>query len=339
MDARKFSLELKALKIGDKKPGDAICMRWGWNLSKPDRSQFVCVVDAGANESDAEKVINCVKNDFNSETIDLLINTHPHDDHLGGFAHLIDAFDVKKIVLHLPWKYDALMVILKSVKEPGLLSAEALERYHIRNVQKLVYELGQKKKKQVNAPVIESWSGGKSIVANGMVITALGPSDDYYINSFKGIADYKESKITEAQLSTLASMTDAGDTSCIHDCCYIFALAREGCKDVSVLLTGDATVAAQNEAVKYARSKGMSFDKLQVFQVSHHGSERNSRVEMLSKVLKQISKSEKRFAFASAPSLADGHHPSKLVVDAVRDRGWIYLGENDSKDVSLRTDW
>lgn len=339
MPVPKFSFELKALKIGNKKPGDAICMRWGENLSEQNRKQFVCVVDAGANDSDADKVISCVKNDFGASAIDLLINTHPHDDHLGGFRHLIWSYGVKKVVLQQPWRHKELYAVLKSSAVSGTLSTKELERYHVKDVHKLVWDIGQREKTGAPMPKIESWCGGQMVQAGGMYITVLSPLNPFYVQHFKGISGYKEGQITETQFSSLEELTDAGDASCIHHCCYVLALSRKDSKNVSVLLTGDATVLAQTEALKSAQATGLAFDALKIFQIPHHGGDRNSRMSVLSKVLKQVPSSDRRFAFASVPKESDGSHPSKIVVDAIEGRGWTCFGKNDESNVSLKLTW
>lgn len=55
------------------------------------------LIDAGEN-SEADKVINYIKN-TGYEKIDYVVGTHPHTDHIGGLAKVIDNFDIGKIYM------------------------------------------------------------------------------------------------------------------------------------------------------------------------------------------------------------------------------------------------
>ena len=53
------------------------------------------LIDAG-NNNDGENIVNYIKN-LSIESIDYLIGTHPHEDHIGGLDNIIDSFDIGKI--------------------------------------------------------------------------------------------------------------------------------------------------------------------------------------------------------------------------------------------------
>ncbi len=56
------------------------------------------LIDAG-NRNDGENLANYIKNDLKINDIDIVIGTHPHEDHIGGMSYIIDSFDVGKIYL------------------------------------------------------------------------------------------------------------------------------------------------------------------------------------------------------------------------------------------------
>ena len=56
------------------------------------------LIDAG-NRNDGENLVNYIKNDLKINDIDIVIGTHPHEDHIGGMNYIIDSFDVGKIYL------------------------------------------------------------------------------------------------------------------------------------------------------------------------------------------------------------------------------------------------
>lgn len=55
------------------------------------------LIDAGENDQ-AQKVIAYIKKQ-KIKTLDLVIGTHPHSDHIGGLDKVIDTFEVKQVML------------------------------------------------------------------------------------------------------------------------------------------------------------------------------------------------------------------------------------------------
>ena len=51
----------------------------------------------GGNEADGSTVVNYLKNE-GVDDIELLIATHPHEDHIGGLPSVLDAFEVEEII-------------------------------------------------------------------------------------------------------------------------------------------------------------------------------------------------------------------------------------------------
>ena len=91
MEDSTFGFEIDFLPVGDKSDsGDAICMRWGYNLlDKRIRQQTVVLIDGGF-VADGEAIVKHIKKWYDSDTIDFMINTHPHRDPWS--FHLADCF-------------------------------------------------------------------------------------------------------------------------------------------------------------------------------------------------------------------------------------------------------
>ena len=56
------------------------------------------LIDAGNNE-DGEKIVDYLKEELSLSDIDIVIGTHPHEDHIGGLDNIIDSFDIGRIYM------------------------------------------------------------------------------------------------------------------------------------------------------------------------------------------------------------------------------------------------
>lgn len=56
------------------------------------------LIDAG-NNADGELLVDYIKNELKVTKIDVLMGTHPHEDHIGGLDDIINNFEVKEIYL------------------------------------------------------------------------------------------------------------------------------------------------------------------------------------------------------------------------------------------------
>lgn len=56
------------------------------------------LIDAGNNE-DGKKLVTYIKEELNITTIDYVVGTHPHEDHIGGLDDIINNFNIKEVYL------------------------------------------------------------------------------------------------------------------------------------------------------------------------------------------------------------------------------------------------
>ena len=77
-----FELDFHAVGTGEKS-GDAISIRYGRLNSTTNFSQKVIVIDGGTLES-GKKLVDHIKTHYKTETVDLVVNTHPDNDHCSG---------------------------------------------------------------------------------------------------------------------------------------------------------------------------------------------------------------------------------------------------------------
>ena len=96
-------------------------------------------------------------------------------------------------------------------------------------------------------------------------------------------------------------------------------------KDRYVLLTADAGKLALRNVAKYIIDNRLDINKIDIFQVPHHGSIQNLSPELLN-VFLGLRKEEgcrtfTRKAVASVSDKADADHPSDAVRNAILERG------------------
>jgi len=60
--------------------------------------EYTMLIDGG-NQEDGENLVDYLKNDLYIKDIDILVGTHPHEDHIGGLPDIINSFEIGKIYL------------------------------------------------------------------------------------------------------------------------------------------------------------------------------------------------------------------------------------------------
>jgi len=354
--------EIDFLAVGpESKSGDAIALRFGNLLEKKREEQAVVIIDGGFKD-DGQKIIDHIKKYYDgTDIIDLVIATHPHEDHTAGIQTLLKEMQVNEFWMHRPWDETHTnnisrwfvdgRVTDKSVSEAlrkSLDTARELER------------IAEGKK----IPIIEPFVGTYKDFGFGRIDIA-GPTKEYYESLLPDFAATPEPKGAFATLVTgvtervtevvskvfenwdIETLDDSGETIAENNSGAI-TLLRVASKHL--LFTGDAGIPALTNAVDLVEAVSITHEEYSFMQVPHHGSKRCVGPTILNRLvgpkLPQEQKDTKKMtAFCSCAVNGAPKHPSKKVTNAFTRRGapvcptqgksiWHYRVAPDREDYS-----
>lgn len=329
----KFGYEVDYIAVGDKsKSGDAIAIRWGIGLDESNEDQYVMLIDGGHGYSAKDVLAYIRKYYFGGEdvgkrdtVIDLIVNTHPHSDHIGGLGEIYDESNVMNIMMHRPWDHKGLpkwfvdgRVTQSSIKEQ---LKDGLEK---------AYDLAKKFSKDCGHQTVEPFAGMKYDLPYGVVLYVLGPELDFYnkllpdfnatptngngVGKNRITIDKNEIDVTAGK----DDLTDEGDTSAENQSSAIIALKMPN-GDI-LMFTGDAGVRSLNKAMDQFNKVNLNIKKLKFFHVPHHGSLQNLGPSIISRLFGppgkplQEDKVSARISVAAKPEYG---HPSRRVINAL----------------------
>lgn len=341
--------EVDFLAVGDKKSGDAICIRWG-NLHGSREEQKVVVIDAGYANTGAQ-IIEHLNKYYNTSTIDLLISTHPDADHVGGLTYVIENANVKEFWIHKPWEHNA---NLASEFSDGRITDASIARRMQENLQKAydAVKLAEKKGIEIQEPFQgRTWDNATLIV--------VGPTQAYYetlipdfarmpekaekITGFESVGRYILEKAKQlvdyaADWFSDEGIDDKDTTSAQNNSSVILKLEVDG---KTLLFTGDAGVTALDMAADNIGNTSLEF-----IQVPHHGSRRNVGPQVLNKIIGNIVDEGTKKGTIAFISCAPGSdkHPHQAVINAFTRRGVKVIategtGKRHHNDAPSREGW
>jgi len=307
--------------------GDAITIRFGDMYGSRD-NQTVVVIDGGFKD-DGQRIVDHIKSNYNTDVIDLVINTHPDQDHINGLETVINELNVKELWMHLPWEHNQGLadkfhdgrITDNSIGEK---LKETLNKAHA------LYELALSKDIKVQEP----FTGLVDLSGN---LKILGPSVGYYeslVPDFDGMPETKSaSAIVEGVFNkALKSIKkifakwgedhiyDDGKTSAKNNSSAITQIIID---DKRLVFTGDSGI----EALEYAADQLDSCvdpADIKFIQIPHHGSRRNIGPSVLNRLIGlPVDEGEVRAitAIASTAKQSDPKHPRKAVLNAFSHRG------------------
>ncbi|EFB1522895.1 MBL fold metallo-hydrolase [Escherichia coli] len=319
--------EVDFLAVGEKKSGDAICIRWG-NLHGTRAEQKVVVIDAGY-ASTGPQIIEHLQKYYHTNTIDLLISTHPDSDHAGGLEHVIENAEVKEFWIHQPWEHNE---NLAQEFADGRITDASIARRIQDNLQKAYDAVKSAKKKgiEIKEPFQgRTWDNSKLVV--------IGPTQAYYETLIPDFARMPEKAETTATSGTDAynyffekakeqveyiadwfsdeGIDDKDTTTAQNNSSVILKIEID---NKTLVFTGDAGITALDMAADHINNNSLSF-----IQVPHHGSRRNIGPAVLNKFVGNIVSEGGRSgvcAFISCAPDSD-KHPHQAVINAFTRRG------------------
>lgn len=305
--------EIDFLAVGEKtKTGDAIAMRF----TRPDTgAQAVVVIDGGFLQSGTQ-LADLIRNRYGTETVDLMVCTHPDDDHIKGLFSVLDELDVVRLLIHRPKQY-------------GYNDADNSKA-------SLVEELVAKAAAKGVIIDDDSWAGTSYF---GGALVMAGPTKDFYTDQLRLQAErVSESALVHAGRSVFEAaasvikaagvlltdpgetlLTDNGGTTPRNNSSIILDLQVD---DTRVLFTGDAGAPALEAAADKLDELGRSAKTIDVFDIPHHGSRHNLTRDLVNRLLGFPTDLHRGTAIASVGKEAHDH-PRPSVANALKRRGFL----------------
>lgn len=324
--------EIDFLSVGNgEKSGDAICLRFG-DLHASREDQFVMVIDGGTKDS-GERLVKHINDYYGTNRVDLVVSTHPDNDHVCGLRVVVDEMEVDRLWMHQPWKHSS---NYKALFKNRSITTLGLKR-SIRAALDTAVDLEEAAAAK-GIPIDEPFSDFE-LPFTDYGIVVLGPSSHYYDELLPQFRETPQTRGDSAQtgifqragtaLLEAAKMVaegwgfetltdpDENATSAENNSSVILTIDCDGRR---LLFTGDAGVPALERAVDAAEAMGINLPGSIFVQVPHHGSRRNVGPSVLDRILGTRGQDTNKSAFISCVKDND-KHPSKKVCNAFQRRG------------------
>ena len=320
--------EVDFLGVGDEsKSGDAIAIRVG-NLHGSRQEQTVVIIDGGFKDT-GDKLVEHVRTHFGTDIVDIVINTHPDQDHINGLETVLNELAVYELWIHQPWNHnDGLADKFKD----GRVTDNSLGERLKDNLEKAwsLVQLAESKDIIIREPFTGLQDGSGSL-------KILGPSVSYYEELIPGFEGMPETAVESSASDGLFSkafaalkkyfatwgidqISDEGVTSAKNNSSVITQFIIDGRR---LLFTGDTGI----QALEYAADQVeqcLSGASLKFIQIPHHGSKRNIGPSVLNRLIGypvSQGKSRSISAIASTAKAGEPKHPRKAVMNAFTHRG------------------
>jgi beta-lactamase superfamily II metal-dependent hydrolase len=295
--------EIDYLWVGEHtNTGDAIAVRFTDPSSNTNR---IVVVDGGFADT-AVRIADHVRTYYNTSVVDLVVCTHPDDDHINGLFGLFEELTIRNLLIHRP-------------AEHGYAGDNDVKATKVEELVALALSKGAN---------IES-EGFAGTQYYGGTLTIMGPSLDYYREqlaeeSSAGVSATFGVTKSAAGLSPVPTdpgetlVGDNGGTTARNNSSIIITLQVEGRR---ALFTGDAGAPALELAVANMSTWNLAATPLNFFDVPHHGSRHNLTPELLDALLGESNAAKIGCAYVSVGKEADDF-PRAEVANAIRRRGY-----------------
>lgn len=292
----------------------------------------IIMIDSG-NYEDADKIIKHIRtyydrvstNGWNGYIIDFAIVTHPDDDHIGGFVHMLeylrdrqlDDFIINNFLVNDPTVHKFIPNDVKRVQTQKTLDARL----------KSVYNYKEDEKKNLLDLIDSLEIHRKEAFAGEHLdtpkIKILSPTKEYYeslLSNFRNRLDFQTS-IENAEENSYSAENDTNDENTLsktldsakddasaqNQSSIVFLFEPE--EGEKYLFTGDAGRDAFNHVPQYLLNyfKGVSWMK-----VPHHGSKHN----LDSTIIKHVNP---KAAYISTEK--QGKYLNRCTVNALKNNG------------------
>jgi beta-lactamase superfamily II metal-dependent hydrolase len=321
--------EIDFLAVGEgSRSGDAIAVRFG-NLYGERDEQRVIVIDGGFLD-DGEALVEHIKKWYGTDRVDLVVSTHPDNDHTAGLKVVLRELQVDELWMHRPWAHarkvgesmwseaTELQVTAKSAATrltKAIQDAEDLEE--------IANSLG--------VPIREPFLG---VSALDDAVVVLGPTKEYYESLLPGFRkSMSELMLEERAISRFGevvarvresmgheTLKDNGQTSPENNSSAVIHIKTDSRR---FLFTGDAGIPALSRVADVLEQAGVDPTTQWFFQAPHHGSRANVGPTVLDRLVGAagVRDDESWRSFISAAPDGSPTHPSRRVTNALIRRG------------------
>ncbi|PZE67364.1 hypothetical protein DEJ27_12125 [Curtobacterium sp. MCPF17_018] len=304
-------IEVEYIPVGEKTDtGDAILC----HFTEPGTSTNRVVLIDGGFASTADAIVAHVRKYYGTDRIDLMICTHPDEDHINGLFGVLEQLYVTELVIHRPSDYGYTSDDVASDKVEELIRLAKAE----------------------GTVVSTNYFAGTSFFSDSIRIA--GPSESYYqsllseqetgtsaVSKAGGLfrSVYETIRNALSPRSTdpgEGTLTDNGGTTARNNTSVILDVQVDAYR---VLLTGDAGAPALTRAADYLDSTLRNAIGLpSLFDVPHHGSRHNLTTDVMNRLAGPVEgATQSRSAFVSVGKLAD-EFPRPEVANAFTRRGY-----------------
>ena len=319
--------EVDFLAVGqESSSGDAIAFRYG-NLYGYRNEQTVGVIDGGTKES-GRRLVEHINRYYGTNSVDLVINTHPDSDHASGLSVVLEEMEVGRLWMHRPWNHAGK---LRGVFRDGRITDNSLSEKFKKSLS-AAHDLEVIANRK-GIPITEPFSDSEAD-SQFAEIWVFGPDTETYrelLSQFdcapelsKSLGETMFGRASEAIKSVAESrgwetLTEPlEETTPRNNSSAILFLRVDG-RDL--LFTGDAGVIGLEGAADCAESCAVDLRSCVFQQIPHHGSKRNVGPSILNRIVGSIGAAQNKTAFVSASEGGAPKHPAKKVTNAYQRRG------------------
>ncbi|WP_162815386.1 ComEC/Rec2 family competence protein [Microbacterium arborescens] len=326
-------IEVEFIPVGEKTDtGDAILV----HFTEPEiATERVVLIDGGFTET-AEKIVDHIQTYYGTSRIDLMICTHPDDDHINGLFGVLEQARVDQLLIHRPRNYGYNSDEVKASKVDDLIALAQAEGTVV---------------------VTDAYAGHEFFHG---ALRIAGPTVDYYVsllNSQVASASLtaKATSMFHAAVQTVRNaltprgtdpgegeLVDHGGTSARNNTSIIVDVQVDGYR---ALFTGDAGAPALERAADYLEVSGRSAGGVpDFFDVPHHGSRHNLTSSVMNRLAGPVvGDTGQRSAFVSVGAEAT-EHPRSEVANAFKRRGYTVSPTHGQtirwhRGAASRTNW
>lgn len=323
--------EIDLLPVSEsKKSGDCILLRFG-NLFQGKDKQRVIIIDGGYAET-AQAVKNHLRKYYKCEQddkliIDLMVLSHPDNDHISGLVKLVEDEDVvvRELLLNAPWH-----TMNRTWFKDGRITDNSLERSLKDDFEKLANLIKTAEDKGTEVYYATDFLG--TCTFGNAKLHILGPDKEFYnlcIANSEKTRDKAEdvpelieaslfsSDMEERYVRGQIEWADEDSTTETNESSIIFMFEYD---NVKILFTGDAGRCALQRAFQYAKKEGVDISDVTIIKIPHHGSRHNFHPDIF-----EYFTGEKQTCYISCTKGEEGTHPSKRLVNQLLEMGFKVL--------------